>query len=408
MMISGMPWSGRRIHKLSWGAAICLLLLSGQAWAQLLDTSDSAIGIDTNSVFALNGRYPGAEGPANAVDGNPATKYLNFGREGSGLIVTPFAAIPVESFRITTANDAPGRDPASWQLFGFDGTLTTTSTGASPAINPDGLAEPWILIASGNVALPGNPTINNDQRGVVGPLVVINPGFADAGYDNYKIVFPTVKDNTQGNVDSLQFADIQFYSDELGTGASAFLSAGDPTIGVDAIKAWSGSSYPVPNETPAKVLDQLSNTKYLNFGKDGAGLIITNSGGAVTVGTMQLTTAGDATNRDPASYELYGTNDPIQSADNSNGLGGESWSLISSGALSLPLTRQDSTTFVPINAAAAYKSYKLVFPTLRNAPATNSMQIADVQFYVGSVPEPSMLALVVVGLGILGGARRRS
>ena len=189
--------------------------------------------------------------------------------------------------------------------------------------------------------------------------------------------------------------------------AAALLWPADAIIAVDGIKAWSGSSYPFPNEAPAKVLDQLSDTKYLNFGKEGAGLIITNSGGSVTVGTMRLTTAGDATNRDPASYELYGTNDPIQSQDNTDGLGGESWSLISSGGLSLPLTRQDSSTFVPINAAAAYKSYKLIFPTLRNAPGTNSMQIADVQFYVGSVPEPSTLALVVIGLAAVGVARRR-
>src|SRR3954466_6364024 len=94
--ISGTPWSGGRIRNLGWGAAICFALASSQAWGQLLDTSDSAIGIDTDAVFALNGRYPAAEGPANAVDGNPATKYLNFGREGSGLIITPFAPIPVE------------------------------------------------------------------------------------------------------------------------------------------------------------------------------------------------------------------------------------------------------------------------------------------------------------------------
>jgi hypothetical protein len=256
--------------------------------------------------------------------------------------------------------------------------------------------------------LPGDPNVNGDQRGVVGPLVVINPGTTDAGYDHYKMIFPTVKNNMVSNVDSLQFADIQFFSDELGSGGSAFLATGDPTIAVDELKAWSGSSYPVPNETPAKVLDQLSSTKYLNFGKDGAGVIITNSGGPIQVGTMQLTTANDATNRDPASYELWGTNDPIQSVDNSNGLGGESWTIISSGALSLPLTRQDSTTFVPINAATAYKSYKLIFPMVRNSPATGSMQIADVQFYVGTVPEPSTLALVAIGLAAIGVKRRRS
>ena len=159
------------------------------------------------------------------------------------------------------------------------------------------------------------------------------------------------------------------------------------------------------------MLDQLSTTKYLNFGEEGAGAIITNSGGAIQVGTMQLTTANDAEERDPTSYELWGTNDSIQSVDHSNGLGGEIWTLISSGPLSLPIGpggRQNSNTFVPINAGAAYNSFKLIFPTVRNAAAANSMQIADVQFYEGIVPEPSTLALAAFGLAVIRAMRRRA
>jgi hypothetical protein len=376
-----------------------------------LDTSDSALAMDTNAVFGLNGRYPVAEDPPKAIDGLPGTKYLNFGKEGSGFIVTPFAPIAVESFRITTANDAPGRDPASWALYGFNGMLTTTSTGATPNINPDGLAEAWTLIASGGVALPGDPNIGNDQRGVLGPLVVINPSVVDVGWDNYKMIFPTLKATNTPGVDSMQFADIQFFSQEDGAGSSAFLTNADPIIGVDEIKAWSGSSIPGAGESAARILDQLSTTKYLNFGEEGAGAIITNSGGAIQVGTMQLTTANDAEARDPASYELWGTNDPIQSVNHSNGLGGENWTLISSGPLSLPIGpggRQNSSTFVPINAGAAYNSFKLIFPTVRNAANANSMQIADVQFYTGVVPEPATLTLVAMGLALVGVARRRA
>jgi len=411
MTLLGTPWRGNGVRYLLGAAAFCITLASRQAWGiALLDTSDSALAMDINSVFALNGRYPTAEGPTKAIDqsANAGDKYLNFGKEGSGFIVTPFAPIPVESFRITTANDSPGRDPASWVLYGHNGALTTVDSGPTPAINPNGLAEAWTLIASGNVSLPGDPNVNGDQRGVVGPLVVINPSVVDTGYDSYKMIFPTLKATAGPGVDSLQFAEIQFYDNELGNPGGAFLSASDPIIAVDELKAWNGSSYPSPNETPQKVLDQNSATKYLNFGREGAGVIITNSSGAVTVGSMQLTTAGDAPNRDPASYELWGTNGAIQSVDNSDGLGGESWTLISSGAISLPAARLDSTTYVPISAGAAYSSYKLIFPTLKNAPATNSMQIADVQFYTEVIPEPSTFALVAMGLAFVGVARRHT
>ena len=98
---------------------------------------------------------------------------------------------------------------------------------------------------------------------------------------------------------------------------------------------------------------------------------------------MRLTTANDDVGRDPASYELWGTNDPIQSVEHSNGLGGENWTLISSGALSLPWRRTVRSTFVPINAGAAYNSYKLIFPTVRNAAAPTRCKLPMCSFTPG-------------------------
>jgi hypothetical protein len=390
----------------------------------ILSSADTAIGIDLDSTFVgpqNNGRYPAAESDSQGIDGLNNTKYLNFGHAGSGFIVTPaLSGVPVDGFRITTANDAPGRDPAMWSLYGFDGALTTTDSGPSPAINQTGLAEAWTLIASGAVSLPGDPTIGGDQRGVVGPMVVVN---STTGYQNYKFIVDAIK-RPSDNI--MQFAEIQFFADDTDTN-SGFLAPTDPIIAVDGIPTpagWKGCGTPNTDcssspggEQPPLALDQVftpgpppgGTTKYLNFGELNSGIIITNSEGPVDVNFMRFRTANDAVERDPASYQLFGTNDPITSAPNSNSNGTEVWTLISEGSLSLPEARHTlDDEFIAVNSPTNYSSYRLIFPTVKNATAANSMQIADIQFYT-AIPEPATASLVaIVGLALASVTRRRT
>lgn len=405
-------------------AALFTTFAADEAMAQgipLLGPEDTAIAIDLDATIVgaqNNGRYPAGEAPARAIDNLTGSKYLNFGDAGSGFIVTPSLPAAVESFQIRTANDAPGRDPSNWALYGFSGALTTTDSGPSPAINETGLAETWTLIDQGSVALPGDPAINDDERGVLGPVVNVNSG--GLSFDHYKMIFPTIKRPSDS---IMQIAEIQFFQDDNATPALAVLTPTDPIIAVDETPippGWSGSSYP-GGESPARGIDQskdpvtgVANTKYLNFGEERSGIIITNSDGPVRVDIMGLTTANDAVERDPASYELYGTNDPITSEDNSNSNGTEVWTLLSSGPLALPGTLPNGggddfrgvESLVPVNSTAEYTSYRLIFPTVKNAAMANSMQIADIQFY--TVPEPSALALGLGGLALLAGRRRRA
>ncbi len=444
-MSQGHSGSCATLAKLFGLAALFLTLSVGQSLAQgipQLGPEDTAIAIDLDSVFvpaANNGRYPTLESPRQGIDGVAGTKYLNFGGAGSGFIVSPtITGNIVESFQIRTGNDAPGRDPASWELYGFNGPLITTDSGPDPAINQTGLAEAWNLIDLGTVALPGNPAINNDQRGVLGPVVNVNGGATS--FQHYKMVFPTMK--TLGSI--MQFADIQFFRDEAGSAAQSLLLPTDPIIGIDQTPVpagWGGpggSSYPA-GERPALAIDQATgtvnfgtaalpdnrtvpNTKYLNFGENNSGLIITNSSGPIRVDTLGLTTANDALARDPMTFSLYGTNDPITSVDNSNSNGTEVWTPIlldaptnlpgtlpdGPGPLNNPLNDDARFTqvLIPINASAEYSSYRLIFPTVRDAALANSMQIQDVQFY--TIPEPSTWAmLALAGLATAFVARRR-
>jgi hypothetical protein len=370
----------------------------------ILSPADTAIPIDLDAMFvgpALNGRYPAAENPAASLDGVTTTKYLNFGGNGSGFIVTPLVPLPVESFRITTANDALGRDPASWALYGRNGALTTVDSGPTPAINADGLAEAWTLIAQGAVALP-------DARQTLGPVVDVN-NVGAVGYQHLKMIFPTTK---TANIGIMQMADIQFYADNGASVGQEILSATDAIIAVDEIPTpagFAGSSSPGAEPAP-NALDQVHTTKYLNFGEERSGLIITNSGGPVDVNFMKLRTANDAPDRDPTSYQLWGTNDPITSVPHSNSNGTEVWTMISEGPLSPPMARFSDYQVVAVNSPANYTSYRLVFPTVRNATAANSMQIADVQFatLASQIPEPATTALVALGLACAAAIRRRN
>ena len=165
-------------------------------------------------------------------------------------------------------------------------------------------------------------------------------------------------------------------------------------------------------QQPPLAIDQVFNTanpanpttKYLNFGEQNSGIIITNSEGPVDVNFMRLRTANDAPERDPASFRLFGTNDPITSEPNSPSNGTETWTPIAESSaenpLVLPTTRHTWGDFITINSPTNYTSYRLIFPNPSGVKGVaNSMQIADIQFYT-AIPEPATASLVCYGIGV--------
>jgi hypothetical protein len=289
--------------------------------------------------------YPAAEGPANVVNGTLA-KYLNGGSNDTGFIVTPAAgASTLKSFQITTANDFVDRDPTSYELYGTNQAIASLD-------NSYGTAESWTLIGSGALALPA-------ARDTLGSVV---PVANNASYTSYKMLFPT----RVGPGGGMQIAEVSFFPDTLGAGT-------DILVAGDVVKAIDG--------TVRTGLD----TKYLNFGENNSGLIVTPGAGAKVVTSMQLTTANDAAVRDPASYEIYGTNSPITSEAHGQGAA-ETWTLIASGALALPEARFTAGDVITFANTTAYTSYKIVFPTVKDATAANSLQIGGLQLFDASAP----------------------
>lgn len=335
-----------------------LLGSTADVWAvNFLAPGDAIIAIDVDPP-ASNSSYPDNEAPPNVVDGTLA-KYLNFGGKGSGFIVTPNSgSSTIQSLQLTTANDANGRDPTSWEIWGTNSSIVS-------ADNSDGLGEPWTFIGGGPVTLPA-------ARDTLGSIIPVTNSTA---YSSYKMVFPT-----NAGDDLFQIAEASFYPSIDGTGTD-FLSNGDPVL---AIQFGPTSNYPGA-EGPGNVLDGDPTTKYLNFGRENSGFIVTPQFGPAEINGLQLTTPNDAFERDPASWVLFGTNDPINTPD--NGLGnGESWTLIDQGTVTLPDTRETVGDVIPVNnAAGTFTSYRMDFPTVRDGANANSMQIADVKFFAPDI-----------------------
>ena len=329
----------------------------------VLSPGDPILAIDFDGVSGS--ASPGAEGPGNVLDGNSATKYLNFGVTDTGFIVTPTASSIVHSFTLTTANDAVERDPASWEIYGTNDPITSTN-------HSNGSAENWSLIGSGALALP-------DIRLTLGPTV----SFANStAYSSYRMIFPTLKNAAAAN--SMQIADVGFFASSNGTGAN-ILTGATNILAVRIGELISQSDYP-GGQSPVQALDRDTATKYLNFGKEDSGFIVTPSAGATAVNGFQITTANDFPVRDPASWELYGSNDPVTSEDNSFG-DGENWTLVDSGALALPAERFTAGAVVAVDNTTTYSSYRMVFPTLKDTAGAgaDSIQYSEIQLFAPGV-----------------------
>ena len=120
------------------------------------------------------------------IDNDPGTKYLNFDKLNAGFTVTPSAGPSIiKGLRLTSANDAPDRDPTSFTLLGSNDGLTFTEiAGGDLPDFPDRFYEVEI-------------TFDNDRA-----------------YSQYRLLFPKVR-NPDAAV-AMQIAEVEF----LGSGGA--------------------------------------------------------------------------------------------------------------------------------------------------------------------------------------------
>ncbi len=143
---------------------------------------------------------------------------------------------------------------------------------------------------------------------------------------------------------------------------------GNPVIGLPNVTGgWPAA------EAPQYGIDNSVDTKYLHFNAGPWGIIISPTPKDTVVQGVTFTSANDAQERDPISYELFGSNDESASETGN-------WTLIHAGDIPDFIAgvgrKVKTTTPMIFNNTKAYDHYKLMFPKNRGA---NLMQIAEIE-----------------------------
>src|SRR5438876_315163 len=262
---------------------VCLQL----AVASFKVNAQSDVTQPGDPIIASSSNSPGSEGVANAID-NTQAKYLNFDSANdakpSGFLVSPSVGVTrVIGMTITSANDAPERDPKTVILEGSnDATITDFNSGN------------WTFIA-GVTYIPLFTARFQTQA------------FFFSNFEPYKhyrwTVLATQSDLTgTHNSCCMQVAEAELLGTTLPPDVT---QPGDPVL--------ASSSNSPGSEGVANVIDN-TQAKYLNFDLDAdaaggpkpAGFAVSPSIGRSLVTGLTVQSANDAADRDVKTFILEG------------------------------------------------------------------------------------------------------
>ncbi|MFM7569826.1 MAG: hypothetical protein ACKO8O_14170, partial [Betaproteobacteria bacterium] len=129
-----------------------------------------------------------------------------------------------------------------------------------------------------------------------------------------------------------------------------------------------------------KATDGNLGTNYLNFEANGSGYAVTLAR-PEALDTLLLVSrlSNPLWSWDPTTWEVYGS-------DSAQAFTDEGWELLGSGETGLADT-QGSSRFLSFANDVAWRSYKVVFPTVKGGmPGLEAMQIAEAQLLRSAVP----------------------
>lgn len=306
------------------------------AGASLLPAFAADIVLPGYPIVGSSGNHPAGEAPEKVIDNSAATKYLNFDKTNTGFTVTLPAPRPVASLNFISANDDQRRDPAGFELYGSN----------------DG--ENFTLITAGALNFPENRFSS---------LEVLTG--STAAYSNYRVVFPTVKDEEGAN--SMQIAEVQFlqYQNILHGATITGSQAGNPNEGPDTLNdGLLGSKMGVPGGG-TQVLTIIPTTAYDGFVAKSFALWSANDNATYN-------------GRHPSSLLIEGSNDGVNFT-----------TLYENAALEPLDVNYTLQEFAFEDNETPYQQYRV---TLGQA-TSGFMQVSEIQLFGKPVPEPGTAAL---------------
>lgn len=255
------------------------------------------------------------ENKENVFDGNAFSKW--FVNQPSVWIQYQFSgnqAYAINHYTIRAANDYPERDPRSWTL-----------KGSNDGVN-------W------------TPLDTRDSQDFTYRYQIRDYTFSNSTPYNY---YRFDIENHSGQ--SLQLAEIELFDGTQGEYTDL-----QPTI--------TASGENAPHEGIAQVYDGTSTTKWLTF--ENSGFLQFDFGQAITLDGYAITSANDASERDPKSWTLLASND------------GSSWTTLDSKTDENFDRRHQRNYYLLTGNQTSYRYYKF---NLQNHSG-NILQIGEIEF----------------------------
>jgi hypothetical protein len=357
----------------------------------------TALPLGGVTVENINGaaQSPGGEAPPLIIDGNTATKWLNYNNSGTaGLIFNFGSAVTIDRYDFATANDALGRTPTHWTLEGsangtdwalIDQVTANPVPGTLFTYIPQIVLQPVIMqsFTTPQTVVLDNTVIDLSWSTLLATNISIQPGdLTGLPASGLESVTPaagadTLYTLTASNGDGSATAKVQVRS--VAGGASNFRyvrftpvklrnNASANSIQVSELRMLSGVTVLTPvsvtnpggntplNEGPANLYDDNIGTKWLDFNKQG---VVLDFGAPVSFDGYYLATANDAPERDPVRWTFEGSND------------GTSWTLV-----------ENMTAFdFPVSSARGAYTQDIPLPGASIKPAVtlggNAVKLVD-------------------------------